>query len=168
MNETMPKLYMPLLALTVALMTTPAMPASAAVMGDGACAAGRPAVQVRVTGFKQPTGTVKVAVYAERDFLTKEGTLRKVKLPVRSSAPMDICLTVPGPGRYAVAVHHDINGNRSKDRSDGGGFSRNPQLSVVNLRPRFNAASFDIGGSARVVPVRLQYLQGLRIAPIHS
>lgn len=167
----MPKLRLPLVAGAAALMAPAGVPMSAAaavVAGDGACVAGRPAVQVRITGFKQPTGTVKVAVYGQRNFLTKEGTLRKVNMPVRSSGPMDICLSVPGPGRYAVAVHHDLNGNRSKDRADGGGFSRNPQLSVVNLRPRFTAASFDVDASPTVVPVRLQYLQGLRIAPIHS
>ena len=166
----MPKLHLPLLAFGAVLMATAGVPAlaDAAVAGDGACVAGRPSVQVRVTGFKQPTGTVKVAVYAERNFLTRAGTLGKVKLPVHSSGSMDICLAVPGPGRYAVAVHHDLNGNRSKDRADGGGFSRNPQLSIVNLRPRFNAASFDVEASTRVVPVRLQYLQGLRIAPIQS
>lgn len=167
----MPKLHLPLAAGAALLTVAAGLPvsaAAAAVAGDGACVAGRPSVQVRVSGFKQATGTVKVAIYAERNFLTKEGTLRKVKLPVRSPGPMDICLAVPGPGRYAVAVHHDLNGNRSKDRADGGGFSRNPQLSIVNLRPRFSAASFDVQASTRVVPVRLQYLQGLRIAPIQS
>ena len=171
MNETMPKLRPPILALAAALLVPAgitASPAAAAVAGDKACSIGKPSVRVRVSGFKQPTGTLKVVVYGDENFLKKGGTLRKVKVPVHSRGPLDVCLSVPGPGRYAVAVHHDLNGNRDKDRADGGGFSGNPQLSIVNLRPRFNSASFEVGGTAKVVPVRLQYLQGLRIAPIQS
>ena len=48
------------------------------------------------------------------------------KVPVTGKA-MDICLPVPAPGRYAVAVHHDLNTNGERDRHDGGGYSRNPE-----------------------------------------
>ena len=46
-----------------------------------------------------------------------------VVVPVRSTAAMDICIAVPRAGRYAVAVHHDINGNGDKDANDGGAYA---------------------------------------------
>ena len=55
---------------------------------------------------------------------------------------MDICLPVPAPGRYAVAVHHDLNTNGERDRQDGGGYSRNPKVSLFNPKPAFAKAAF--------------------------
>ena len=62
---------------------------------------------------------------------------RKINVPVTRAGPMRICVALPGAGRYAVAVRHDVNGNnRSRDWSDGAGFSRNPRISLTNLRPQ--------------------------------
>ena len=100
-------------------------PASADVVGRDApvCAAGKPAVQVHVSGLKRASGTLKLALYDQDGYLEKGRKLGKVKVPVTSSSPLDICIAVPRPGVYAVAVHHDLNGNGDKDTSDGGGFS---------------------------------------------
>ena len=45
---------------------------------------------------------------------------------------------MPAPGRYAVAVHHDLNANGERDRQDGGGYSRNPKVSLLNPKPAFS------------------------------
>ncbi len=146
-----------------------ALPVSAAavVVGSDApvCAAGRPSVQVRVSGFKQASGTVGVSLYAPQGYLQRRGKLRKVEVPVRSAGPVDICIAVPRPGRYAVAVHHDLNGNDKKDRNDGGGYSRNPSVSVFNLKPAFSATSFNVAGAPVRVSVQLMYVRGLSIGP---
>ena len=143
-------------------------PASAMVVGRdaAACAAGKPSVQVHVSGFKSASGTVKIALYDEGGYLEKGGKLRKVKVPVTSSSPLDVCIAVPKPGVYAVAVHHDLNGNGDRDASDGGGFSNNPRLSITNLRPSFRKTSIEVGGQPRHVGVQLQYLRGLSL--IHA
>ena len=123
---------------------------------------------VRVDGFKKPSGTVKVAVYAAQGYLAKGGKLRKIVMPVRSTAAMDICIAVPKAGRYAVAVHHDLNGNGDKDASDGGGYSGNPKLSLTNLRPPFGRTAVTVGAAPRPVAVTLLYRSGLSIKPANS
>ena len=155
------------------LLTLPlAAQGGAVVVGKdaAACVAGRPSVQVHIAGFKRATGTVKVALYGDdaSRYLAKGGKLRKVVVPVRSAAPIDVCIAVPQPGRYAIAVHHDLNANGDKDGSDGGGYSRNPRLSLTNLRPSFGKTVVEVGAAPRRVTVELQYRQGLSIRPVTS
>ena len=123
---------------------------------------------VRVNGFKKPSGTIQIAVYGAEGYLAKGGKLRKVVLPVRSAGAMDICIAVPRPGQYAVAVHHDLNGNGNKDTSDGGGYSGNPKLSITNLRPSFGKTAVQVGASPRPVSVRLVYRNGLSLKSVTS
>lgn len=159
-----------LLLLVAPLLAATATPAPAAILGSDAdaCLSGRPSLVVRVSGFKQPSGTVKVALYAAQGYLAKGGKLGKVVVPVRSTAPMDICIAVPRPGEYAVAVHHDLNGNGDKDSSDGGGYSGNPRLSIMNLRPSFGKTAVHVGSAPRQVAVQLQYRHGLSIGPVRG
>lgn len=158
------------LLLIAPLLAAAAAPAPAAVLGSdaGACLSGKPSMLVRVSGFKQPGGTVNVALYAAQGYLAKGGKLSKVVVPVRSRAPMDICIAVPRPGEYAVAVHHDINGNGDKDASDGGGYSGNPRLSITHLRPSFGRTAVQVGHAPRQVTVLLQYRRGLSIGPVNG
>lgn len=156
--------------LVAPLLAAIAAPAPARVLGSDAqaCVSGKPSMLVRVSGFKKPSGTVKVAVYAAQGYLAKRGKLRKVVVPVHSTRPMDICIAVPGAGQYAVAVHHDLNGNGDKDPSDGGGYSGNPKLSITNLRPPFGKTAVRVGASPRQVTVLLMYRNGLSIRPVHG
>lgn len=146
--------------------------APAAVVGAdaAACAAGRPSLLVHVNGFKQPTGTLKLAVYGNNPsvYLKKEGRLRRIKVPVRGNGPMDVCIAVPRSGRYAVAVHHDLNANGDKDRHDGGGYSNNPSVSLTNLRPSFARTAVSVGRGTARVNVRLMYINGLSVGPARS
>jgi len=156
--------------LVAPLLAAIAAPAPARVLGSDAqaCVSGKPSMLVRVSGFKKPSGTVKVAVYAAQGYLAKRGKLRKVVVPVHSTGPMDICIAVPGAGQYAVAVHHDMNGNGDKDPSDGGGYSGNPRLSITKLRPPFGQTAVRVGASPRQVTVLLMYRNGLSIRPVHG
>ena len=146
-------------------------PVTAAPAGPYAplCAAGKPAVLARVSGFKAPRGTVSVKLYASnKAFLDKGAYLRKVEVPVRGGGPLDICVPVPASGRYALAVRHEVGAKKS--RSDGGGFSGNPQISMLDLmlrrKPALNKVSFAVNGATRVVPVTLNYLQGGSLRPV--
>ena len=147
-----------------------AAPANTAIVGPdaGVCVAGKSALLVRVNGLKQPTGTLKLAVYGNNPsvYLKKQGRLRRVKVAVRSRGPIDVCIAVPGSGRYAVAVHHDLNGNGNKDRHDGGGYSNNPRVSRTNLRPPFARTAVSVGKSPARVDVRLLYVRGLSVGPV--
>ena len=145
------------------------MPASAQLGADaGVCRAGGQAVLVTVDGFRQRTGNVRVAIYGgdPSQFLARGRTLRKINVPVTGAGPMRICVALPGPGRYAVAVRHDVNGNNHSDWSDGGGFSRNPRISLTNLRPNYNNVAINVGRGVTPVSVVLNYRFGLAIRPV--
>ena len=96
---------------------------------------------------------------------TKGGKISKIKLPVTGKA-MDVCVPVPAPGRYAVAIHHDLNANGSRDINDGAGYSNNPKLSLANLKPAFSRTSVQVGAEPRRVGVVMQYRKGLSVGPV--
>lgn len=146
-----------------------AAPASAQLGADAqVCRRNGQAVLVTVNGFRARTGNIRVAIYGSdpRRFLARGQTLRKINVPVTGAGPMRICVALPGPGRYAVAVRHDVNGNNHSDWSDGGGFSRNPRISLTNLRPNFNNVAIDVGRGVTPVSVVLNYRFGLAIRPV--
>jgi uncharacterized protein (DUF2141 family) len=156
--------------LLFALVGTSAAASQGAILGDDAasCRTGKPSVLVRISGIKKPTGRIKIGVYESGRYLQKRGTVSKDTLPVRSGGPMEVCLSVPRPGRYAVAIHHDLNGNDDKDFNDGAGFSNNPRLSLAKLKPSFSATAIQVGAAPRRVPVVLQYRKGLSIGPVNG
>jgi len=147
-----------------------AAPASAQLGPDAAaCRSNGQAVLVTVDGFRARTGNIRVAIYGSdpRQFLARGQTLRKVNVPVTGAGPMRICVALPGPGRYAVAVRHDVNGNNARgDWSDGAGFSRNPRISLTNLRPNYNNVAINVGRGVTPVSVVLNYRFGFAIRPV--
>lgn len=160
------RLLVSAVALGAPLLLAIAAPAAGAVAD---CAPGKPGVMVHVAGFKQASGQVKVSLYGAdtRRWLAKKGRIAKVKIPVTARA-MDICMTVPGPGRYAISVHHDLNANGARDRQDGGGYSRDPRVSLFNPRPAFDKAAFSVGTEPTRIDVTLLYIRGLSIGPVQS
>lgn len=163
-----------LVAVPLLALLAPAGVARAAVLGpdSAACVAGstKPAVLVRVDGFKARSGDLRVQVYGEdpNDFLAKGRKLRRVDLPVTPSGPMDVCVALPKAGNYAVAVRHDVDGNGKSSRNDGGGFSRNPSLSLLSLKPKYEEVVISVGNGTRSIGVILNYIQGLAIKPVST
>ena len=168
----MRKSRFPLAVLAGAAALGLAAPSASAIVGADApaCIAGKPSVLVRVSGLKQASGTLKLALYGSDQsvWLKKQGRLRRVKVPVRGKGPFDVCIAVPKPGRYAVAVHHDLNANGEKDRRDGGGYSNNPPVSLTDMRPPFARSAVTVGQSPTRVGVRLLYIRGLSVGPAAS
>ena len=165
------KKLLPSTALGLVAVVAPLSAAKAALGPDaGACQAGRPAILVNVSGFKARTGRVRVQIYGADpgEFLARGKKLRRVDLPVTNSGTMPVCVAVPGPGRYAVAVRHDVNGNNRSDWSDGGGFSRNPRLSLSSLKPRYRDVAISVGNGLTPTQVILNYRKGLSIGPARS
>jgi len=160
---------MPIFALAALAVAVPA-PAAAVLGPDAAsCRAGsnQPAVLVNLSGFKAPTGEVRVQLYtADSNFLAKGKYLRRIELPVTGSGPMRICLAAPAAGQYAVAVRHDVDGNGKSGWNDGGGFSGNPRLSITATKPRPVQVAFNVGNSVKPVDVVMQYRQGLSVGPV--
>ena len=146
-------------------------PALAAVGPDrDACLprSGRTALIVNVRGFRERAGNLRVALYGSNpaDFLARGRSLRRIDVPVSRAGTMQVCVALPGPGRYAVAVRHDANGNGQSDWNDGGGFSRNPALYLPNPRPDFGRVVFNARQGLQAIYVTLNYRSGLNIAPV--
>lgn len=161
--------------LPTAALALAAMPgaAGAAVLGAQAAAchagAGGPALLVTVEGFRERTGVLRVALYhANADFLVRHRWLQRIDVPVTRGGPMSVCVPVPAPGRYAVAVRHDLDGDGHSTMSDGGGFSRNPHISLLNLKPRVQDVAINVGAGIQPVGVVLNYRFGFSIHPVEG
>jgi uncharacterized protein (DUF2141 family) len=160
--------FVPVLA-ALLLASGLAAPAMAALGPDApACSEGRPAVLVSVNGFKVRSGRLRVQLYGNdpNSFLAKGAKLRRIDLTVTPTGPMNVCVAVPHPGTYAIAVRHDVNGDNSRgDWSDGGGFSNNPSLSLFHLKPSLGQTAINVGGGVKAISVTLLYRHGLSIGP---
>jgi len=145
--------------------------AQAALGPDAAsCRAGSdgPAVLVHVNGFKARSGNIRVNVYGEPStFLQRGRYVRQINVPVTRAGAMPICVALPRTGSYAVAVRHDVDGD-GNDWGDGGGFSRNPRLSLTSLRPRYQNVAISVGANVHPVHVVLNYRFGLSVRPVRS
>jgi uncharacterized protein (DUF2141 family) len=147
-----------------------ASPAQAVLGPDAAACRGRgPALIVNVDGFKQRSGHIRVNVYGSDParFLARGQYIRQINLPVTRTGAMPICVSLPRAGQYAVAVRHDVDGD-GNDWGDGGGFSRNPRLSLTSLRPRYQNVAINVGPSVHNVNVVLNYRFGLSVHPVRS
>ena len=156
--------------LAAIVLAAQASPAQAVLGPDAAACRGRgPALVVNVDGFKQRSGNVRVNVYGSDPsrFLARGQYVRQINLRVTRAGAMPICVSLPRAGRYAVAVRHDVDGD-GNDWGDGGGFSRNPRLSLTSLRPRYQNVAIDVGPSVNNVNVVLNYRFGLSVRPVRG
>ncbi|KKW90785.1 hypothetical protein YP76_18210 [Sphingobium chungbukense] len=129
-----------------------------------------PAFLVQVRGFKKSAGDLRVQIYGSdpQSFLAKGKWLRRIDLPVSNVPFMPVCVSLPAPGAYAVAVRHDVDGNGKSGWNDGGGFSRNPSLSLFHLKPAFAKVVVSVGTEVKKIPIVLNYRRGLSIRPIEE
>jgi uncharacterized protein (DUF2141 family) len=158
-------------AVVAAALTVPAVPAAAALGPDAAaCSAGanRPALLVSINGFKNRVGKLRVQLYGNNpdDFLAKGKKLRRIDLPVTRAGAMNVCVAVPRPGTYAISVHHDADNDGKRGWNDGGGFTGNPRLSLLKLKPSLRQTAISVGNTTKAVPVVLNYRSGLTIGPV--
>jgi uncharacterized protein (DUF2141 family) len=152
--------------------------AAAAIVGPHAaeCAAGsgKPAMLVRVLGLKARTGLVRVQSYGgdPGHYFDKGSYLERVEVPATTSGPIEVCMPVPRAGTYAVSIRHDVNGSGKSEMSDGGGFSGNPEVSLMDVifkrRPSPAQVEVKVTGGVTRVPVVLNYIQGGSVKPIAS
>lgn len=125
------------------------------------CEGDRPAVRVTVTGISASSGSIRVQSYrgTAADWLAKGRWLHRIQVPARRGT-MVFCLPVSGPGNYAIAVRHDVNGNGETDiRSDGGGMSNNPSINIFNLgRPNVRQTAFTVGNDVKAIQINMRYM----------
>lgn len=125
-------------------------------------AAGPPSgvrVHAEVFGVPNDKGFVSASLCTKQNF-TKAGC-RTARVPARSGH-VDITFDGVEPGRYAVQVLHDQNGNQKMDFTFLGlpkepyGFSRDAK--PVLSPPKFRDAGFDVAETDVSVVINLQNL----------
>ncbi|HEX6375844.1 MAG TPA: DUF2141 domain-containing protein [Allosphingosinicella sp.] len=117
---------------------------------------------VQVEGVRASRGLVAVTLYADerRKFLAKRGSLYVGRVPARQGRT-EVCIHVPRPGTYAVAVYHDADADRGFDRTsiglpaEGFGFSNNPPTFLG--MPNFARVRIAVPRSGTRTMVRLKY-----------
>jgi len=124
-----------------------------------------PTMTVHVTGLKTGAGKVRVQAYGPggASFLDKGKWVRRVDVPLNGRRAVDVCVPLPKAGQYAFVVRHDANANRKSDWNDGGGFSRNPKLSLMG-KPSFGQTAVTVNGPERISVV-MNYRSGLSVKP---
>ena len=126
-----------------------------------------PTMTVRVTGLRSGAGKVRVQAYGPggASFLDKGRWVRRVDYPLNGRRSVEVCVPLPKPGQYAFVVRHDANANRKSDWNDGGGFSRNPKLSLMG-KPSFAQTVVSVPSGPAKTTVVINYRQGLSVKPI--
>jgi uncharacterized protein (DUF2141 family) len=93
-------------------------------------------------------------------FLKGAGELKVWREPTKSPTT-EMCVWLPGPGTYAVAVYHDAKRAYRFTRgafgmpNQGYGFSRNPHLFLGP--PSLRAASFPAAAGDTTIFIKLRY-----------
>lgn len=144
------------------------LPAVATPIGAdaAACEAGRPAILATIVGLKDRTGILKLELYPatpddftrdDRDLIAEGKTFRRVTVAPPASGPVQLCLRVPGPGRYTLLLTHNRDGRNKFDyRIDGAGVPSNRRLGMS--KPKADAAMVEVGAGPLPITIRAQYL----------
>ena len=117
---------------------------------------------VNVDNVRDARGLIAVTLYTDdrRKFLAKRGSLYVGRVPARPGRTQ-VCIHVPAPGIYALAVYHDADADRSFDRTglglpdEGFGFSNNPPT-FLGL-PNFSRVRLNVPKTGLSTSVKLHY-----------
>lgn len=137
--------------------------AGTAVSNDmSRCTSGNgPAVLVSVRGVKEATGRIRVQSYPATNgaWLAKGRWINRIEAKASGGA-MTFCVPVPAEGKYGIAVRHDRNANGKTDISqDGGGFSNNPSINILNLgKPAVSKVAFYASAGVTKITINLRYM----------
>ena len=148
------------LTLPLALLAAPAVPAAA----QEGCT-GKPSdtrLFVNVSNVRNAAGLIAVTLYADdrSKFLAKRGSLYVGRVPAVAGTTR-VCIHLPKPGTYAIAVYHDEDANRKLNRrgigtpAEGYGFSNNaPALFGL---PNFRSVRFGAPRTNLSTSIKLRY-----------
>lgn len=121
-------------------------------------------VVVVATGLRSVNGVVRACMTSERQHFPACRDATSSYNAVGEAGPR-VVLTFRDvrPGRYAVALLHDENGNGKADRAammiprEGFGFSRDAKVRFGP--PKFGEAAFDVGAGAHdTLVIRMRYM----------
>ena len=120
-------------------------------------------IVVRVSNLRSDAGNVVAELYPDdpANFLKGRARIERAFQPAVAQGTVDVCLTAPEPGTYAVAVYHDENANVKFDKNwiglpiEGYGISNNPTFFLGP--PAFDEAKFEALVGPTLVPVEVRY-----------
>ena len=152
------------LCLTFSALLAPSVQArpEAAGCGDGA---NDHWILVHVRGIRSAEGRIRVQLYDDKpaDFLAKGKKLLRIEVPSRAGGT-DICVPLPGPGRFSLVAMHDRNANGKADFfTEGFGFSNNPRLGLS--APDLAETLFEAQVGGMEMKIFLTYALFGRLAP---
>ena len=138
-------------------------PGAARAQDQGECQ-GEPSdakLRVVVEGVRNAKGEMTATLYGADParFLKSKGELKVWRDPTHPPE-QTLCVWLPGPGTYAVALYQDSKGNHHFDHGAFGpteayGFSRNPRLFFGP--PSLGQTMFKAAEGETTVRVRLRY-----------
>jgi uncharacterized protein (DUF2141 family) len=115
---------------------------------------------ITVTGIGSSSGQVRLALFNNPiDFPSGKSVVTR-NLPAREGE-MTVIFEGLTPGPYALALHHDANGNGKMDTSilglpqEGYGFSNDAPVFLG--APPFDAAAVDLPAEGRSITARMVY-----------
>lgn len=134
---------------------------AARAQGDCTGPASPVRLYVNVENIKSARGLIAVTLYADDSsrFLARRGSLYVGRVAARAPATR-VCIHLPSTGTYALAVYHDVDGNRRFNRSGLGmpdepfGFSNNPR--VLFGIPAFRSVRLNVPRTGMQTRVRLR------------
>lgn len=159
MTSTTPTAAGAAVLLLSALLLAPAVGrAQSACLGDPTEAK----LHVLVEGVRSAQGVMTLTLYGSdpAKFLKHNGELKVWRQDARAPVT-DMCLYLPAPGTYAVAIYHDTKRVYRFTQGAFGiptqdfGFSRNPRLFLGP--PSLNATKFQAEEGETTIHVRLKY-----------
>jgi len=168
------------MALAPLLLAAAAHLASSPELGkaEGRCRPGEagPALLVDVQGLRDRKGLIKLEVYPpdDADFLADDNvllnagkTFRRVEQDLPDGGPVVLCVRVPGPGPYSIALLHDRDSNHKFSWfGDGVGFPGYLRLGMH--KPKAALARVNAGGGITRVKVTMMYRHGLGVATLRA
>lgn len=137
------------------------------VAGQGLPPAGPAAdpaeVRVTVSHLRSAKGAVLACITADPDrFPRCDDDLAAKRLQIPAARADEIVFRGVRPGRYAIAVLHDENGNGKADRAmamiprEGFGFSRDAKVRMGP--PKFSDAAFAVRGGDTSMTITMRYM----------
>ncbi|HEX4171373.1 MAG TPA: DUF2141 domain-containing protein [Acetobacteraceae bacterium] len=119
-------------------------------------------LRVAVSGMHSTQGHIIITIYPDDAVHFLDGAYRVARARVPVALPeTQVCIVVPAPGGYAVALFHDENDDGHFDTTllglpaKGFGFSRNPTLFLGP--PRLDQVKFDAHYGDNEIAVHMKY-----------
>ncbi len=127
-------------------------------------APGATTVSVDITGLRNKTGMIHVCMTAKPSAYPKgcDSDPQRRVATIKASDAGSLVINDVAPGRYAIVLLHDENGNKKMDMKfilpkEGFGFSRDAPLRMGP--PSFNATAFDVvAGKPVRMSMKVRYL----------